>query len=243
MNLRAIVTAGGTIEPVDSVRSITNLSTGLLGAEIVNELVSQGVETIWIHGKDAARPAMPCVEIPVTTVESASSAIKERLETFHPDLFIHAMAVSDFIVRRTISLEELFSFARESLNPEDLAVKIRSNETNPAKLSSNSSWAVIMEPCTKILDKIRAWCSNPGLYLVSFKLLADTTKDELFSVAENQLSRTGSNLVVANLAERVSENDHQAWFVESGSGTTGPFTGKRSIASALVDFCLSRTGH
>ena len=42
--MRAVITAGGTREPIDDVRVVTNLSTGRFGAHIANALVARGVD-------------------------------------------------------------------------------------------------------------------------------------------------------------------------------------------------------
>ena len=44
--MRILITAGGTSEKIDSVRSITNHSTGSLGKAIAEELLEKGLKLI-----------------------------------------------------------------------------------------------------------------------------------------------------------------------------------------------------
>ena len=48
--LKAIVTAGPSLEKIDPVRFISNFSTGLQGYEIANSLAAFGAKTILISG-------------------------------------------------------------------------------------------------------------------------------------------------------------------------------------------------
>jgi len=67
---KAIVTAGGTIERIDSVRYISNFSSGKQGFAIAAALAESGAEVALIAGNASADiPAHP--KIRITSVESA----------------------------------------------------------------------------------------------------------------------------------------------------------------------------
>ena len=46
---KILVTAGGTTEPIDAVRSITNESSGRLGAKIADAFAQLGFEVVYLH--------------------------------------------------------------------------------------------------------------------------------------------------------------------------------------------------
>ena len=75
-----ILTAGGTSEPIDRIRSITNTSTGMLGSLIARELSkSDKVGRIfYIHGKKAVMPDCEKVTpVPVESVENLLDAVNK----------------------------------------------------------------------------------------------------------------------------------------------------------------------
>ena len=54
--MHALVTSGGTREPVDDVRVLTNRSTGRLGAVLVDALTERGHQVTLLHAVGSAMP-------------------------------------------------------------------------------------------------------------------------------------------------------------------------------------------
>ncbi len=100
--LNIVVTAGGTSEPIDNVRKITNSSTGKLGVCIANELLKRSdISNIWyIKSKKALMPESD-ERLHIVEIESTmelKDAVTKTLSFNHIDYFIHSMAVSDYYV-------------------------------------------------------------------------------------------------------------------------------------------------
>ena len=95
-----IVTAGGLSEPIDSVRSITNTSTGALGAMVADEFARNSDHVTFVCPKNSSTPQLvPDLQIRyVTTARNALETITELLAAQRYQIFVHAMAVSDFEV-------------------------------------------------------------------------------------------------------------------------------------------------
>ena len=94
---KILVTAGGTIEPIDPVRFICNRSSGKMGFEIAKAAQVYGAEVILIAGNTTA-------EIPknlkFVKVESAEQMREEVLAEYDSvDAVIMAAAVSDYRVK------------------------------------------------------------------------------------------------------------------------------------------------
>lgn len=90
----AIVTAGGTQEPLDPVRYLTNRSSGRMGYAIAEALQEAGAETILVSAPTALS-APPGVErVPVTTALEMYAAVMERFPD--ADIVIKAAAVADY---------------------------------------------------------------------------------------------------------------------------------------------------
>lgn len=91
--LRAVVTLGGTREPIDSVRYIGNRSSGKQGLAFAKNLRDQGAHVVVISAN---------VEIGITGFEVISAntheQMKQQLENISCDILIMSAAVSDFSV-------------------------------------------------------------------------------------------------------------------------------------------------
>lgn len=92
--VKVLVTAGGTTEPIDPVRVLSNRSSGKMGLALADELAAMGAEVTLISTKP------PCSRyyrvIPVQT----ALEMKEAVEKAYPqnNLVFMAAAVSDYAV-------------------------------------------------------------------------------------------------------------------------------------------------
>jgi phosphopantothenoylcysteine decarboxylase / phosphopantothenate---cysteine ligase len=91
---KVLISAGGTYEAIDSVRGITNMSSGKMGLEIAREAFIQGADVTMVNGR---------VDVPIPNlferfdVTSASEMINKLTDLLpENDIFISAAAVSDF---------------------------------------------------------------------------------------------------------------------------------------------------
>ena len=64
---RILMTAGPTVEYIDPVRVVTNLSTGRTGVLLASELVSAGAKVTLVYGPGTATPPAGAKVIPVNT--------------------------------------------------------------------------------------------------------------------------------------------------------------------------------
>ena len=152
---KILVTSGGTTEPIDDVRSITNFSTGQTGYTVATELAKRGHEVTLIqsrlsHFQLQHEPHTRAVAY--TTTEEFSHAVKQELVGHSYDVIVHAAAVADYHV-------------------EKVAGKIQSNEPFHLKLIPNE----------KVLKSVRGWSKNPKLKVISFKLTANQSDTKLDS--------------------------------------------------------------
>ena len=91
---RVVVTAGGTREPIDPVRVITNRSTGKMGYAIAEAARDRGAQTILITAATGIRPPWGVETINVSTVDEMRSATLPAAAD--ADVLIMAAAISDF---------------------------------------------------------------------------------------------------------------------------------------------------
>lgn len=89
---------GGTYEPIDSVRGITNKSSGKMGLELAKEAYIRGADlTLVVANVTVDIPSVFDV-VHVETGREMNDAILDRVSNY--DIFISAAAVSDFEFRK-----------------------------------------------------------------------------------------------------------------------------------------------
>ena len=91
--LRVLVTAGGTREPVDSVRFVSNRSSGKMGRAIAREAFRRGAEvTLVAANMEEEEPGVRWVDVETyTQIEEATTKLAKEA-----DALIMSAAISDF---------------------------------------------------------------------------------------------------------------------------------------------------
>ncbi|MBK5230240.1 MAG: hypothetical protein JJE27_03605 [Thermoleophilia bacterium] len=92
--LRLLISAGGTREPIDSVRFVGNRSSGRMGFALADEAAARGAE-VTVVAANIALARNPAVEyVDVGTAAELEAAVRERLPAC--DVLVMAAAVADF---------------------------------------------------------------------------------------------------------------------------------------------------
>lgn len=223
--MRILVTAGGTIEDIDPVRGITNYSTGRLGSLIAERFIRAGDEVTYICGENAVRPrphGLGCADASdadennadVVVIRSVAQ-LKERLEAALRgaayDCVVHSMAVSDY-------------------SPCAAATE---------KISSDAPYMVlVLKRLPKIIDLIKD--IQPDALLVGFKLVFDSTEDELLQAAAKLMDRSNADYVLANDLKDVKDTKdtkdggHKAILLDK-SGIVARCPSKIEIAEVIYN--------
>lgn len=101
---RVVVTAGPTVEPIDAVRFISNLSTGKMGFAIAEAAVERGAEVTLVTGSVSLTDVPGAKMVRVGTACEMKTAVDEAFPS--ADIAIFSAAVSDFRPR-TVSDRKL----------------------------------------------------------------------------------------------------------------------------------------
>jgi phosphopantothenoylcysteine decarboxylase/phosphopantothenate--cysteine ligase len=187
---RILITAGGTREPIDTVRYIGNLSSGRTASVLADDLTTVGHEVTWLGARDAVQPAL------VRRVEFYESFadLKRCLQTLlgpgDYDVVIHAAAVSDFSVAGLETAEGV------------------SLAGSGGKLSSASDLVIRLKRNPKLLDQLRAWSPNPAMQVIGFKLTDTGDISQRLAAVRKQLDNPGVDAVVHNDLSEISETGH-----------------------------------
>lgn len=222
--MKILVTSGGTSEPIDSVRVITNQATGTLGKIIVETFLEAGHEVTLVTTPASKKPANhPDLKMEiVTSVDSLFNCLKNLVPQH--DVIIHSMAVSDYKPVYMTDLREV----KEAEHLEDLLEK--SNQDK--KISSKADTQVLfLKKTPKVIQYVKQW--NPAITLVGFKLLVDVSKEELLKVARQSLKTNQADYILANDLTGISSNKHEAYLVDKNSETF--VTSKEAIAKLILE--------
>lgn len=237
--MNILITAGGTAEPIDRVRSITNTGTGKLGCLIADSLAKYDtVETIfYIHARNSYLPDTEKARlIPIQSTADLENAVKKLCAEERVDVVIHSMAVSDYRVRSVISAEALADkkYSRQELSELFDSENIRKNYN---KLPSSMKEPVILlEQTPKILPIFRQFL--PDALIMGFKLLDNVSHEELIDTAYRLLTKNDCDFVLANDYVSVESGEHEGFLIDRERNEYR-YWGKQQIADGIAETIIS----
>lgn len=208
MNMKLLITSGGTSEAIDQVRAITNHASGNLGKIIAEQALKIGHEVTLVTTKQAVKPEPQknLTIIEITNVESLKSTLEPLVKTHHA--LIHSMAVSDYTPVYMTGLDEVQA-------TEDVT-SLLDKKNSESKISSKDDYQVLfLKKTPKVISYVKKW--NPSIQLIGFKLLVDVSKEELFAVARQSIERNGADYILANDLTDIKGNQHIAYLVDKTS--------------------------
>ncbi len=91
---KILVTAGATLEMIDPVRAITNLSSGKMGYAIAQAAFEMGAEVTLVSGASALKPPSGVKVISATSADAMYQNVMKNIAA--QDIFISVAAVADY---------------------------------------------------------------------------------------------------------------------------------------------------
>lgn len=204
--MKILVTSGGTKVPIDRVRSITNMSRGTFGSRIADAFFDKGLEAFrasdkknyidkitFFMAKGSKKPMLqslnnetyedgyrPIEYLEYSTFDDYKSGIEELLKKETYDIIVVAAAVSDYGV---------------------------ANYYNGKYRSREDDMCIKLVKLPKILPIMRKLA--PDSVICGFKLLVDSTEDQLLEAMQKQITESDVDLVVGNDLRDIKANDHR----------------------------------
>ncbi len=204
---RILMTAGPTIEYIDPVRVITNLSTGKTGVFLASELVSAGAKVTLVYGPGTATPPKGAKVIPVKTAKEMFDAVKKEMKKKF-DVVILAAAVSDYTAEKISK------------------TKIK---------SSKKSLVVRLKQVPKMINQIKKIQKN--VFLVGFKAETNLSRKALEDIAKKKMKESKADLMIANDvgSSRYKKNldYNEILLVNSGKAISSGWKRKEKIAKII----------
>ena len=186
--MKVLFTSGGTEEPIDGVRRISNSSTGQTGAVLACYFAERGVDVTMLRSERAVSPSsissgadkIPVTELTYTSYADLRDTLRNQLADQDWDAVVHLAAVSDYSVDEVIVDGTPFP------------------PGGPGKIGTGKEVILKLKPTAKILDSLRKWSHNESVIVVGFKL-TDGADDAHAEAQVNTLfARGGVDYVVHN---------------------------------------------
>ena len=201
-----VVSAGGTQEPIDPVRVITNNSSGKMGYALAECAVEEGAEVTLISGPVNIKEPNKLNFISVSTAKSMFKAVLHHV--VGKDIFISAAAVSDYSLK----------------NP--YKKKLKKNKKDPLI-------SLDMEENKDILEAVANLTTRP--YLVGFAAETDNLKKnarkkleckKLDLIVANDVSRSDIGF---------DSDFNEAILIDSKEEVFVPKTNKNRLAREIIN--------
>ena len=206
-NKKVLMTAGPTIEHIDPVRVITNLSSGRTGVLLASELISAGAKVTFVYGPGDEKPPKGAKVINVISSKEMHSAVKSELKKKF-DIVIMAAAIADYIP---------------------------TNESKTKIKSSKLNMNISLKKAPKIIDQIKKYQKN--VLLVGFKAETNLTKSKLIKMAEKKLKESSADMIIANdigsIRYKKNPQNNQVIMVDSEKNIVSGWMNKEKIAKFI----------
>jgi phosphopantothenoylcysteine decarboxylase/phosphopantothenate--cysteine ligase len=163
-----LVTAGSTVEYIDPIRVMTNLSSGKMGLAIAREAQRMGASVTLVYGYGTHEAIIGKV-IRVSTSEEMYKVLDSELSSKKHDIAIMAAAIADF------------KPARKSNKKID-------TKAGRVELSLIGT--------RKIIDEVKK--KNKDIFLVAFKADYDVPDSVLIEKAYKKMQESDADIIVAN---------------------------------------------
>jgi phosphopantothenate-cysteine ligase len=248
MKLNILVTSGGTIEKIDTVRSITNISTGKLGGLTAKRFADETdvKKVFYVCTENTFKPQSDKIEIIcVDNTANLENTVRAVIAKTNIDIIVHSMAVSDYRVKSvtsTVNLVDLIFSNREIItqlylkSAKDTLVSILERSEpiiyDSGKISSDvDDMILFMERTPKIISLFQK--ISPLSTLVGFKLLDNMPLTTLIDKGYQVLTQNKCSFVLANDLKDISCDQHIGYFIDKNKNYTR-HTNKNEIADIIV---------
>lgn len=221
--MKVLLTSGGTREPIDAARFVTNMSSGRTGRVIAETLAGRGCEVLCLCASGGVRPAGDNIRVKsFSTFSELDEALRVSLGAESFDAVIHLAAVSDYSPSLIEADGKVFlpgSDAKLDSSPAELRVTLKKN--------------------FKILDRIKGYAAaagRPEPLLIGFKLTAGAGPELALKKVR---ALAAADLVVHNDLEEMRRA--HIFRLYSNGTRTGACTGAGELAGKLFSFIENRT--
>lgn len=191
--MKVLITSGGTVVKIDAVRKISNMSRGTFGSKIADAFYNStafctdtsGVKECncdikFMMAKHSKIPTYPEINcITYETFDDYADMLFRQLELFTPDIIVLAAAVSDYGVENYVD----------------------------GKIRTTDDLVIRLKPLPKLISMVRGLA--PKAVICGFKLLVNSTDDELKQACMDSLIKNDLDIIVGNDLRDIKAGNHR----------------------------------
>jgi phosphopantothenate---cysteine ligase (CTP) len=230
--MNILLTSGGTRVQIDRVRHLGNMSNGTFGSRIARQILDQSNDRLtFLRAERSKSPfsmtvnwAERCAPFKGLSIPDPEDGLLEllRLRQFYNQhreryeertfkTFDDYVTVMENIVTRG-------NWGLPNLGPNFdtivLAAAVSDFQVSnyvDGKIRSADAMSIALEPATKIISLIKQW--SPKSVLVGFKLMVDSTDEQLIAAAQESAVKNDCAFVVANDLRDIQKGRHRILLV------------------------------
>lgn len=210
---KVVITAGGTAEPIDPVRTISNRSSGKQGYALAQAAVDAGAEVILISGPTNLETPVGVMKINIQTARELMEQVIQNQP--YTDILIMAAAVADF--RPANPFEQKI---KKNEGPPTIAL-----ETNPDILAS--------------VSKLRTELNNPEIVVGFAAETQDLLANAQAKLFSKKLDLIAANNVQANDAGFSVDNNRVTLIDGSGNIDQISLMSKMEVSQRVIEKVVS----
>lgn len=214
-NVSVLVTSGGTKEPIDGVRYISNISTGHTASSIAKCFINSGHDTTYLCSYDAKVPTGNFEKVFFNSYSDLEEKLFSLINSKKFDILIHAAAVSDYIP--------------ENVNKSS---KIDSQKQNIS---------IDFKKTPKMVNSLKEKSKNKNIKIVAFKLTADNDEEGRIKKVKNLFQKSNADLIVQNDISNRIKNIQTGYNIYNSESKVSTTSNSKELGQKLLNEIMSIT--
>jgi len=214
--MNILITSGGTKVMLDRVRHIGNMSMGTFGSRIAMSALKRGHKVHFFHAKHSKTPFTFNADV---FRDYHLRDIRDNLE----ELIAANMQFGDNYSQSVFSDFQDYEYNLGPLVASKFDAVILAAAASDygvdnyvdGKIRSAGNMTINLKTLPKLIGRVKEW--NPNIKLVGFKLLVNSTDDELITEAKKSIDKNKCDMVVANDLRDIKNNNHSLIIVKPNS--------------------------
>lgn len=207
IRLSVLITAGGTKEPIDGARFISNISTGKTAAKVAEVFINNGWDVTYLSSKDSEVPNGKFKKKNFSTFNDLDKEIKSLIRNRKFDVFIHSAAVSDY-------------------SPLKVNEHIKINSTK-------KTLTLTFKKTPKLVNKLLYDSYNKSMKLIAFKFTVNLDINQKIEKIEKLLKESNADIVIQNDISDRKEDRQTGFNLYNKKGKISEATDAHSLGSIL----------
>lgn len=202
--MRVLITSGGTRQPIDDVRYITNSSTGDFASKIASEFLFNKSKVHFLHAKNSEKPF--AIKTDFFNDEKFAEKFYEKYKFYECHKKLYSESLFDSYDSYSFKLHKDISDFEPQIVILVAAVSDFGVEKVEGKITSSESQTLQLNPLPKVIKNLKS--NYPNIMVVGFKLVVNKSKSELLDIMSKSLTSNNCDLVVGNDLYDIKQGNH-----------------------------------